>query len=166
MAVVLVLSAALFVVITVADVRERAVYILHVALLVLLRALTALGALAASALPLGECAPWLVLPLDVWGFASLVWQVLMGTGVALLLWLMGLAVTKVRAADSVGRGDVMLIAVCCLFLRTDLLEPYLLLVALAGVAMALFWRFARESDTFPFAPALVWPCWALLLTCQ
>lgn len=165
MAVVLVLSAALFAVITVADVRERAVYVAHMALLVLLRVLAALGALAASVWQVGENAPWLALPLDAWGFAPLAGQALAGVGVALLLWLMGFAVSKVTAADSVGRGDVLLIAACCLFLRFDLLEPYLLLVALAGVAMALFWRFARKSSTFPFAPALVWPCWALLLVC-
>ncbi len=166
MAVLLVLMAALFAAITVADVRERAVYIFHVALLVLLRVLAALGALAASVLPMGESASWLTLSLDTWGFASLVWQALVGIGIASLLWLMGAAVSKATATDSVGRGDVLLIAACCLFLRLDLLEPYLLLVALAGVAMALFWRFARKSSTFPFAPALVWPCWAVLLACQ
>ena len=165
MAVVLVLLAALFTAITVADVRERAVYVAHLALLVLLRVLAALGALAASVWQVGGSVPWLVLPLDTWGFAPLAWQALAGVGVALLLWLMGAAVSKAITAPSVGRGDVLLIAACCMFLRFDLLEPYLLLVALAGVAMALFWRFARKSSTFPFAPALVWPCWAVLLVC-
>ncbi len=165
MAVVLVLLAALFTAITVADVRERAVYVAHLALLVLLRVLAALGALAASVWQVGGSVPWLALPLSTWGFAPLAWQALAGVGVALLLWLMGAAVSKATAAPSVGRGDVLLIAACCMFLRFDLLEPYLLLVALAGVAMALFWRFARKSSTFPFAPALVWPCWAVLLVC-
>ena len=165
MAVVLVLLAALFTAITVADVRERAVYVAHLALLVLLRVLAALGALAASVWQVGGSVPWLALPLDTWGFAPLAWQALAGVGVALLLWLMGAAVSEATAAPSIGRGDVLLIAACCTFLRFDLLQPYLLLVALAGVAMALFWRFARKSSTFPFAPALVWPCWAVLLVC-
>lgn len=165
MAVVLVLLAALFVVVTVADIRERAVYIVHLALLALLRVLVALSALAASVWQVSEGPPCLALPLDMWGFASLAWQTLVGVGVAFLLWLMGAAVSRATATHSVGRGDVLLIAACCLFLRLDLLEPYLLLVALTGATMALFWRFARKSNTFPFAPALVWPCWAVLLAC-
>ncbi len=163
MAVLLTALFAVFAAVTVADVRERAVYILHLLVLALLRVAAALYALAASAFSAGFGAPWLELPLDSWGFAALAQQALVGLGVALLLWLLGLAVSKAAGHESVGRGDILLIATCCLFLRWGQLETYLLLVALAGAAMALFWRFARGSETFPFAPALVWPCWAVLL---
>ncbi len=163
MAVMLALLFVVFVAVTVADVRERAVYILHLLVLALLRVAVALYALAASAFSAGFGAPWLELSLSAWGFAALAQQALVGLGVALLLWLLGLAVSKAVGHESVGRGDILLIATCCLFLRLGQLETYLLLVALAGAAMALFWRFARGSETFPFAPALVWPCWAVLL---
>lgn len=175
MAVVLVLLFALFCTITVVDVRERAIYVRHLLLLAALRIAAALCSVALSLNPTGEGAPWaapdhgfqaafsLALPLERWGFLPLAQSLLTGVAVALLIALMGCVVSKLSGSNAVGGGDVLLIAACCLFLRPNELEAYLLLVALAGVAMALFWRFARRSRTFPFAPALVWPCWAVLL---
>ncbi len=175
MAVVLVLLFALFCAITAVDVRERAIYVRHLLLLAALRIAAALCSVALSLSAAGEDAPWaisgsglqaafsLALPLERWGFLPLAQSLLMGVAVALLIALMGCVVSKLSGGNAVGRGDVLLIAVCCLFLRLNELEAYLLLVALAGVAMALFWRFAKGSRTFPFAPALVWPCWAVLL---
>lgn len=175
MAAVLALLFALSCAITAIDVRERAIYVRHLLLLTCLRVAVALCSVGMSLGPAGEGVPWaaagsglqaaftLALPLERWGFLLLAQSLLMGVAVALLIALLGRVVSKLSGSDAVGRGDVLLIVACCLFLRLNELEAYLLLVALAGVAMALFWRFAKGSRTFPFAPALVWPCWALLL---
>ncbi len=175
MAVVLVLLFALLCAITAIDVRERAIYVRHLLLLACLRVAVALCSVGMSLGPAGEGVPWavagsglqaaftLALPLERWGIFPLAQSLLMGVAVALLIVLLGCAVSRLSGSNAVGRGDVLLIAACCLFLRLNELEAYLLLVALVGVAMALFWRFAKGSRTFPFAPALVWPCWLLLL---
>ena len=58
---------------------------------------------------------------------------------------------------------MLLLAACCLFVDLGNLDSYVLLVALMGIALALIWLIAKKSKTFPFAPALVWPCWLLLV---
>ena len=62
-----------------------------------------------------------------------------------------------------GWGDVLLLAACCLFVGAGNLDCYVLFVALMGIVLALVWLFAKKSKTFPFAPALVWPCWLLIV---
>lgn len=59
--------------------------------------------------------------------------------------------------------DLLMLAACCLFVGAGNLDCYVLFVALMGIVLALVWLFAKKSKTFPFAPALVWPCWLLLV---
>lgn len=75
----------------------------------------------------------------------------------------GATVSKVSSSAALGGGDVLLLAACCLFVGAGNLDCYVLFVALMGIALALVWLFAKKSKTFPFAPALVWPCWLLLV---
>lgn len=83
--------------------------------------------------------------------------------VAALFWALGQLVSKVSSSAALGGGDVLLLAACCLFVGAGNLDCYVLFVALMGIVLALVWLFAKKSKTFPFAPALVWPCWLLLV---
>lgn len=151
-----VLAAVLFVLfclVTVRDVRFRLVYGEDLALLASVRILVAACSLFPDATALDPAR---------WGFPALGESVFAGLVASFLLLALGWLVSKFSGKSALGMGDVMLLGVCCLFVGLQNLEAYLLMVALAGIALSLFWLFARKSKTFPFAPALVWPCWLLL----
>ena len=136
MIVLLIALFCLFFLITIRDVRYRLVYGEDLLMLVSLRILAA----ALSLYP-DESG----LQAHQWGFASLGVSALVTCFVTALFWALGQLVSKVSSSAALGGGDV------------------LLFVALMGIALALVWLFAKKSKTFPFAPALVWPCWLLLV---
>ena len=144
----------LFVLITIRDVRYRLVYGEDLLLLVSLRIFAAALSLYPDEFGLQA---------HQWGFAPLGVSILVSCIAASLFWALGQLVSKVSCNASLGGGDVLLLAACCLFVDLGNLDSYVLLVALMGIALALVWLFAKKSKTFPFAPALVWPCWLLLV---
>ena len=149
MIVLLIVLFCLFFLITIRDVRYRLVYGEDLLMLVSLRILAA----ALSLYP-DESG----LQAYQWGFASLGVSALVACFVAALQ-----LVSKVSSSAALGWGDVLLLAACCLFVGAGNLDCYVLFVALMGIVLALVWLFAKKSKTFPFAPALVWPCWLLLV---
>lgn len=138
MVALLVALLCVFAVITVRDVRYRLVYGEDLLFLVALRLLAAAGSLFSDASGLAPAQ---------WGFQVLGTQMPASLLVAVLLAALGALVSKLLGATALGRGDVLLLAACCL------------LVPVFGIALALFWLIARKDKTFPFALALVWPCW-------
>lgn len=74
---------------------------------------------------------------------------------AVLLVLEGV-VRKVAGAEesTFGMGDVKLFAASCLFLDVNQVCVMLLVSSLFGVALALVYRFVKDDNTFPFAPAI------------
>ena len=148
MIVLLIALFCLFFLITIRDVRYRLVYGEDLLMLVSLRILAA------------ALSGWQAYQ---WGFASLGVSALVACFVAALFWALGQLVSKVSSSAALGWGDVLLLAACCLFVGAGNLDCYVLFVALMGIVLALVWLFAKKSKTFPFAPALVWPCWLLLV---
>lgn len=154
MIVLLVALFCLFVLITIRDVRYRLVFGEDLLLLVSLRILAA----ALSLYP-DESG----LQAHQWGFASLGVSALVACFTAVSFWVLGWLVSKLSHSAALGRGDVLLLAACCLFVEVERLSTYVLLIALFGIVLALAWLLIKKSKTFPFVPALVWPCWLLLV---
>lgn len=154
MIVLLVALFCLFALITIRDVRYRLVYGEDLLMLVSLRILAA----ALSLYPSESS-----LPVHQWGFGSLGVSALVAGFAAVSFWMLGQLVSKLSHSAALGGGDVLLLAACCLFLGARCLSTYVLLIALFGIVLALAWLFIKKSKTFPFAPALVWPCWLLLV---
>lgn len=81
-------------------------------------------------------------------------------GLALLLrWLFG----RLLRRESLGLGDVKLMAAAGLWLGPFGIAPFLLLSGLGGVALALAWRLATGRRAFPFGPCLAVGLYAWLL---
>ncbi len=157
MTLLLIVLFALSVAVTVRDVRYRLVYGEDVILLVALRVLAAVFALypEVSGLQPGR-----------WGFGALATSALAALAAAVLFWALGWLVSHVLGNKALGGGDVLLLAACCLFVSIADLDLYFGLIALFGSAFALFWLLKKKSKTFPFAPALVWPCWLVVLLAE
>lgn len=153
MAVLAVVLFGLFCLVTVRDIRFRLVYGEDLALLASVRVLAAACSLFPDVTALEPVR---------WGFPTLGESVVAGLVASFLLWALGWLASKLSGKSALGVGDVLLLGVCCLFVGLRNLEAYLLMVALTGIALSLFWLLARKSKTFPFAPAIVWPCWLLL----
>ena len=154
MIVLLIALFCLFFLITIRDVRYRLVYGEDLLMLVSLRILAAVLSLYPDESGLQAYQ---------WGFASLGVSALVACFVAALFWALGQLVSKVSSSAALGWGDVLLLAACWLFVGAGNLDCYVLFVALMGIVLALVWLFAKKSKTFPFAPALVWPCWLLIV---
>lgn len=148
---------ALCAVIAVRDVRYRLVYGADVILLIALRVLASIFSLypEASGLQPGR-----------WGFGALATSALAALAVTVLFWALGRLVSHVSGNKALGGGDVLLLAACCSFISIADLDFYFGLTALFGIALALFWLLGKKSKTFPFAPALVWPCWLVVLLAE
>jgi len=81
-------------------------------------------------------------------------------GLALLLrWLFG----RLLRRESLGLGDVKLMAAAGLWLGPFGVAPFLLLSGLGGIALALAWRLATGRRSFPFGPCLAAGLYAWLL---
>lgn len=138
------------------DVRTRLVSQADLLALVAIR----LVLLVLALLPLGAVgAPdWLLWHFDAgaWGAHSLAVSALCGVAVVLLMELLGAAVSRLSGRSALGEGDIKLYFVCSLFLGPQGIAALLLASSLAGCAMAAWYRFVKEQDAFPFAPAIVW----------
>lgn len=150
----MVVLAALFARVHSADVRGRVVFVADLAWLVAARLAFAAMAQAGlfSAGSYAECA---------WGATCAPWSLALGAAVAASMFLMGALVSRVTGRAALGLGDVWLYGVCCLLLDAAGVALFLGLSAAAGAVAALA-AAARRRATFPFAPALVWSCWAAL----
>ena len=150
----LIATAAIFRRIHALDVRRRVVARAHLAALVVLR----LGLLAATgieALPASEATrAW-------WGAEALAVSAGYGVLVAVGIALLGRIVSCGAGREAIGAGDVKLYAVCCLFLDGEGVILFMAASSLVGAACALHAAAQRARD-FPFAPAIVWACWAVL----
>ena len=65
--------------------------------------------------------------------------------------------------ESLGLGDVKLYAVCCLFLSFEQAFAMLFLSAVIGAFMAIYVKAIKKQGTFPFAPAIVWATFIVLV---
>lgn len=150
----LVVLAVLFVRIHSADVRERLVFASDLAGLAGARIVFA--ALSCAGLfPEGSYAAC------AWGVRGVAESLLVAAVVASLMQLAGALVTRVMGREALGGGDVWLYAACCLFLDPAGVVSFLALSTAAGAVQAAGAAVRRQA-AFPFAPALVWSCWAAL----
>ena len=144
---------AVFAVITMRDVQTRLIHIGDLLLLCAIR-IALLAASSISALAIN--AEW-------WGTRALLSSLALAFVLAGAFHLLGRLVSKAAGGPALGKGDTYLLAVCCLFLNPESVEVYFFLVAIFGIVLSLIWLIAKKDKTFPFAPALVWPCWLVLL---
>lgn len=153
MAALVAVLAVLFVRIHVADVRWRIVRISNLLLL---------GAVRLAALAVVTFAPAFSLSVGLvparWGLVAFGVQVCCAAVIVLVIELLAQAVGKLTRTDTpLGQGDVLLYAACCLLVRPESILAFLLLSSAVGAVFALYQK-ARGQATFPFAPAIVWPC--------
>lgn len=135
--------------IAVRDVRTR---LIHVGDLLLLCAIR-------IALFIASWVPALKLNAAQWGVSALLESLLLAAILVGVFCLLGRLVSKITNGPALGKGDILLLATCCLFLSPQNINSYLFLVAIFGMALSLIWLKAKKDKTFPFAPALVLPCW-------
>lgn len=154
MAALLAVLAILFGRIHLVDVRTRAVLVADVGLLALVR----VTACVACAVP-GH---------DAWGIADARWgpsalarALVAAIVVVAALEVLAAVVGRAIGSEAMGRGDALLYTACCSYLGEGTLLPFLIASACAGVALGVA-ALARGERTFAFAPAIVWPCWAIL----
>ncbi|MEI3324118.1 MAG: prepilin peptidase [Eggerthellaceae bacterium] len=156
MIVLLVALFCLFALITIRDVRYRLVYGEDLLILVSLRILA-----AALSLHPNESS----LPVHQWGFGSLGVSALVAGFAAASFWMLGQLVSKLSHSAALGGGDVLLLAACCLF--SERARSLIALTSCLLLYLVLFLPWLgcciKKSKTFPFAPALVWPCWLLMV---
>ena len=140
---------AVFVAITVRDVRTRLIHISDLLLLCVIR----IALLAASSIQ--------TFNVDglQWGASALLGSLFLAFALAGSFYLLGRLISKITNSSALGKGDILLLAACCLFLNLRSVSAYLIFVAGFGIALSLIWLTAKKDKTFPFAPALVWPCW-------
>lgn len=65
-----------------------------------------------------------------------------------------LVLDRIMQEDCLGWGDVKLVAAGCLFLSVEGSFSALLVASVAGLVLALGFRFFAKDRTFPFGPAL------------
>ena len=144
---------AVFAVITMRDVRTRLIHVGDLLSLCAIRvALLAMSSISALAIDAAR-----------WGIGALLDSLALALVLAGAFYLLGRLVSKAAGGPALGKGDTYLLAVCCLFLNLESVEVYFFLVAIFGIALSLIWLIAKKDKTFPFAPALVWPCWLVTL---
>ena len=147
-----ILLFAVFASITVRDVRTRLIHIGDLLLPCAIR----IALLVAS----------LTLALDIdaaqWGANALLGSLLLAVALAGTFYLLSKLVFKITNSPALGKGDILLLATCCLFINPQSIGAYLFLVAIFGIALSLVWLITKKDKTFPFAPALVWPCWLVM----
>lgn len=103
-----------------------------------------------------------------WGVRALVMSVAMALIVTALVQSVAFVANRLtnkygEKDESLGLGDVKLYAVCCLFLSPEQAFVMLFLSALVGAVMALYVKVIKKNRTFPFAPAIVWSTFAVLV---
>ena len=153
MIVLLALLFFIFCVITVRDIRTRLIHVSDLLALCMFR--MAVLVVSLLSFPGVDAARW--------GVGSLLESFLLAAVLAGAFCLLGKGVSKITNGPALGRGDVLLLAACCLFLNLQCIDAYLVAMAAFGIVLSLVWLIAKKDKTFPFAPALVWPCWLLIL---
>lgn len=106
--------------------------------------------------------------LEQWGIRALVMSVAMAFIVSAFVQLVAYITNRLtnkygKKDESLGLGDVKLYAVCCLFLSPEQAFVMLFLSALVGAVMALYVKVIKKNRSFPFAPAIVWSTFAVLV---
>lgn len=143
----------IFALISAVDIRRRVICVFHLFVLLVLRIACAFAtAFVPGCLAVGSLGG---------GFTALLQSCFAAAIVAVAMYLLGAAVSKLTGKESLGFGDVLLLGACSTFLRPSQLEAYFLLVAVFGMVVAIASALAKKR-TFPFAPVLVAPCWAVL----
>ena len=163
---ILAILALVFAHITYKDVTVRLVYRRDLIVLVALRAV--LFVVAVVGTEVFGVNQLLTLDFDQWGIRSLVMSIAMAFIVMAIVqsvaFITNRLTNKYGAKDeSLGLGDVKLYAVCCLFLSFDQAFIMLFLSALIGAAVALYVKVIKKERTFPFAPAIVWSTFVVLV---
>ena len=139
--------------ITVRDVRTRLIHIGDLLLICAIR----------IALFVASLTPALGIDAARWGTNALLESLLMAVVLAGAFYLLSELVSRITNSPELGKGDILLLVTCCLFLSPQSIGMYLFLVAIFGIALSLIWLIAKKDKTFPFAPVLVWPCWLMVL---
>lgn len=106
--------------------------------------------------------------LEQWGIRALVMSVAMAFIVSAFVQLVAYITNRLtnkygKKDESLGLGDVKLYAVCCLFLSPEQAFVMLFLSAVIGVFMAVYVKAIKKQGTFPFAPAIVWATFIVLV---
>ncbi len=144
---------AVFASVTVRDMRTRLIHIGDLLLLCAIR----IALFAVSLTPL------LGINTEQWGANALFESLLLAVALAGAFYLLSALISKITKSPALGKGDILLLATCCLFLSPQSIDAYLFLVSIFGIVLSLIWLIAKKDKTFPFAPALVWPCWLVML---
>lgn len=152
MAVYQILLFAVFASITMRDVRTRLIHVGDLLLLCTIRiALLVTASIPAFGINAAQ-----------WGADALFESLFLAVVLAGAFCLLSALISKITKSPALGKGDIFLLATCCLFLNIWSIDSYLFLVAILGITLSLIWLTAKKDKTFPFAPALVWPCWLVM----
>lgn len=105
---------------------------------------------------------------EQWGIRALVMSAAMALIVSAFVQLVAYITNRLtnkygKKDESLGLGDVKLYAVCCLFLSLEQAFAMLFLSAVIGVFMAVYVKAIKKQSTFPFAPAIVWATFIVLV---
>lgn len=105
---------------------------------------------------------------EQWGIRALVMSVAMALIVTAFVQLVAYMTNRLtnkygKKDESLGLGDVKLYAVCCLFLSFEQAFAMLFLSAVIGAFMAIYVKVIKKQGTFPFAPAIVWATFIMLV---
>ena len=108
------------------------------------------------------------LSFEQWGIRALVMSVAMAFIVTAFVQLVAYIANRLtnkygKKDESLGLGDVKLYAVCCLFLSFEQAFAMLFLSAVIGAFMAIYVKAIKKQGTFPFAPAIVWATFIVLV---
>lgn len=162
--IIFVALALIFVRITYEDLFFRLVYRRDLILLLSLRIFVILLAYCEQD---GSAGLWAV-DRGLWGARAFVASLFLAFITLLGVWAVSCIARLFRIAPIgddalIGRGDIQLYAICCLFLSSDTWFLFLTSSALLGGFLALWWFLIYKQRTFPFAPAIVWSCYIAVL---
>ncbi|MCK5384000.1 MAG: prepilin peptidase [Alphaproteobacteria bacterium] len=74
---------------------------------------------------------------------------------ALLSWGIGALTSKLLKKESLGFGDVKFFGLAGLWLGLEALPLFMIYSGGLAIILALVWRYIKDSDVFPFGPALI-----------
>lgn len=108
------------------------------------------------------------LSLEQWGIRALVMSIAMALIVTAFVQLVAYITNRLtnkygKKDESLGLGDVKLYAACSLFLSFEQAFTMLFLSAVIGAFMAIYVKAIKKQGTFPFAPAIVWATFIVLV---
>ncbi|MGQ0527199.1 MAG: prepilin peptidase, partial [Alphaproteobacteria bacterium] len=83
---------------------------------------------------------------------------------AMIVWVLGLCMTRILKKEALGFGDVKFFAMTGVWLGVGNLAFFCLMAGTFGVVFSVFWKIQRKEAVFPFGPALISALFLLLLT--